>query len=319
MSDVTTATKGRKIPVLSISRKMIQFLSFFVINYAILGWIFKADFSLLDDYLRVLPFLHSAKSPWASGAGLLEYAFFTIATGRVPYLFVGIVGLLGLFSGRIFCGWVCPTGFMQDLFSGLTSGDQRVSLEVDTFLKKFKTFLLVVLIILFAFIAIFFNTDPDLYAQWVESLDSLAYNALEPISLSEYLFTTLPDVITNIVETQSLSDFFEQSGFRIFLFFLYLIIIALSIVYPRFYCKYMCPYAAAIRVFSNYSFLKLKRLPTRCPGRKECGICEQVCPMQVRVLEEPYGGFTGNGECTLCLDCITACPHDAIKWKFGFH
>ncbi|WP_371802891.1 4Fe-4S binding protein [Candidatus Lokiarchaeum ossiferum] len=318
MSEVTTATKNKKIPVISISRKIIQFLSFFVINYAILEWIFNADFSILDNYARVLPFLHSANSAWTQGAGLLEYSFYMIATGRIPYLFVGILGLLGLFSGRIFCGWVCPTGFMQDLFGGL-GGDNRLSLEADQFLKKVKSFFLIVLLFLFTLILIFFKTDPDLHQQWLESLGSMAYNALEPISMSEFLFVTLPNIITTAVDNGgSLTGIFGGT-FKTIIFVIYVLIIIASAVYPRFYCKYMCPYAATIKVFSNYSFLKLQRMPTRCPGRKECGVCEQICPMQIRILEEPFSGFTGDGECTLCLDCMQQCPHDAIKWKFGFN
>lgn len=318
MSEVTTATKMKKIPVISISRKIIQFLSFFVINYAILEWIFSADFSILDNYVRMLPFLHSAKSAWTAGAGLIEYSFFMIATGRIPYLFVGILGLLGLFSGRIFCGWVCPTGFMQDLFGGL-GGDHRLSLGTDRFLKKVKSFFLVVLLILFLFITFFFTYDPELYSQWIESLGSMAFNALEPVSMSEFLFVTIPRMVQTMVENGGGLTGVFGGTFKTIIFVLYILIIVASVFYPRFYCKYMCPYAAAIKVFSNYSFLKLQRMPTRCPGRKECGVCEQVCQMQVRVLEEPFGGFTGNGECTLCLDCMQQCPHDAIKWKFGFH
>ena len=91
----------------------------------------------------------------------------------------------------------------------------------------------------------------------------------------------------------------------------------MNVFWPRAYCKYLCPYAAAISFSARYSLVKLQRKPTRCPGRKECGVCEKVCPMQIRILDEDFSGFTGNGECTLCLECMEKCPHDAIKWRFG--
>jgi len=83
----------------------------------------------------------------------------------------------------------------------------------------------------------------------------------------------------------------------------------------------MCIYGAAASIFSEYSLLKLQRLPTRCVGRKACGACERACPMQIRILDEDYKGFTGEGECILCLRCMEACSeqdYDAIKFKFGF-
>ena len=56
----------------------------------------------------------------------------------------------------------------------------------------------------------------------------------------------------------------------------------------------MCPFGAIAAAVSDYSFLKLTRSPVRCVGRADCGICERVCPKQVRVLDEPYEFFTGK-------------------------
>ena len=78
----------------------------------------------------------------------------------------------------------------------------------------------------------------------------------------------------------------------------------------------MCPFGAIAAAVSDYSFLKLTRSPVRCVG-KACGICERVCPKQVRMLDEPYESFTGNGECNLCLRCKERCPHNAIGIRFG--
>ncbi|MHA1563332.1 MAG: 4Fe-4S binding protein, partial [Promethearchaeota archaeon] len=110
MVDQNLEKNSKRIPVIAISRKVIQVISFFLINYTALELIFAADFSLLENLFRVLPFLQSAKSSWTVGAGLLEYSFYTISEGKIPFFFVAVIALLGLFGGRIFCGWACPTG-----------------------------------------------------------------------------------------------------------------------------------------------------------------------------------------------------------------
>ncbi len=320
MSEVAVQPDRKPIRVLSITRKVIQFLSFMLINYTLIEFIFNADFSLLQDWLRVLPFLQAPESTWAAGAGLMEYIFHTIIDGKVPWFFLGLLGIFGIFSGRIFCGWFCPAGFVQDLFAGLAGKQsKRMKIDTDKAQKKFKFVLLVIWFGLFIPLGIFKNTNAEQFSTYSEALGSLVSKPLWPISLSEFLFVSFPEAVQSIYESASPGNLFtELSYIQIVLFFVYIIVLVISVFWPRFYCRVGCPFGAGISLFSRFSLLKLRRIPTRCPGRKECGVCEQVCPMQIRILDEPFGGFTGKGECTLCLECMEQCPHDAIKWKFGF-
>ncbi|MHA1776290.1 MAG: hypothetical protein DRO88_07635 [Promethearchaeia archaeon] len=319
MNASLSTEKSKGLPVIKISRTVIQFLSFFLVNYAILEFIFSTDFSAIKNFFQVLPFLQSADSAWTAGAGLLEYTFHTIINGKVPYLFLGLIGVFGLFTGRIFCGWVCPTGFIQDLLSGIANENNRFSMETDRALKKVKGFILIVLFALLIPLGFYYLNNPSNYADYSKALGIFATNPVGPFSFSEFFFVTFPDIIQSIVENASVEQLFTpENRVRTIIFFVYLIVLGFSIYYPRFYCKYLCPYGGAIKQVSKYSFLKLKRLPTRCPGRKECGICEQVCPMQVRILDESFDGFTGGGECILCLECYEKCPHNAIKFAKPF-
>jgi len=82
MVDQNLESKSKRIPVIAISRKVIQVISFFLINYAALELIFKADFSIIQNIFKVLPFLHSAQSSWTAGAGLYRlYPRFTLWVG----------------------------------------------------------------------------------------------------------------------------------------------------------------------------------------------------------------------------------------------
>ncbi len=270
----------------------------------------------LAIYFKYYPFYKQWEF-WTAGAGLLEYMFFQINNGIFPFLMLGLVGMFGLFSGRIFCGWVCPTGFISDLFSGLAGSNKRLSIKADKTMKKFKLLLLIVMFLLFLPLGFYEVYDPNNYANYSAALGNLLSNPVGPFSLSEFLFVSIPNLVKAGMNGLNFASFFNDNAGTITLFIIYCIIIAIIVYYPRFYCKYICPYAALVGIFSEYSFLRLSRLPTRCPGRKDCGKCETVCPMQIRILDEPYEGFTGGGECILCLDCMQSCPEDAIKWKFG--
>jgi polyferredoxin len=171
---------------------------------------------------------------------------------------------------------------------------------------------------MFVPLGIFFKTDFVRYFDYSEALGDLVNNPVSMFSLSEFLFATLPNAVKDTIDTQSLNHIFDKDEVgKGILFIVWCILLGINVFYPRFYCKYLCPYAAMAALFSENSLLKLQIDDARCVGRKNCGICEKVCPMQIRILDESSSGFTGEGECILCLECLEKCPYNAIRFKFG--
>jgi ferredoxin-type protein NapH len=50
----------------------------------------------------------------------------------------------------------------------------------------------------------------------------------------------------------------------------------------RAFCKYVCPVPVLQKITSRFSLLKVKIDPAKCV---DCGMCEKVCPMDVKLLE----------------------------------
>ena len=159
------------------------------------------------------------------------------------------------------------------------------------------------------------NTSVYFYLEYKNQIGLLAQKPVGFFSLSEFIFVYFPNMVREFWLTGNLLFFNDFGSFVIFAF--YIAIIAFSLWYPRFYCRYFCPYAGIASVISDYSFLKLARNPVKCVGRADCGICEKVCPKQIRILDEPFEFFTGKGECNFCMKCKEDCPYDAINVKFG--
>ncbi|MBA7518167.1 hypothetical protein ES705_10234 [subsurface metagenome] len=300
--------------LITITRRIIQIFAFLLINYIIIEAIFPINLLSLEGIIKALPILNSPRNPLSNGAGMLEYIFFSMAEGVFPFFLIAVLILILLFSNRFFCGWICPIGAIQDVCAAIPTKKKKVKLETHKNLLNIKyVFIIIITLIIFP-LGIAKNTNVLFYLDFKNQIGVFAQRPIGFFSLSEFIFVFLPDIILNIFLPAKF-DALEPGGYIII--GVYTLILVLSVWYPRLYCRYICPFAAVSSVITDYAFLKLSRNPVKCVGRSECGICEDVCPKQIRILDEPFEFFTGKGECNFCLECKEKCPYDAILIKFG--
>jgi len=75
-------------------------------------------------------------------------------------------------------------------------------------------------------------------------------------------------------------------------------------VTPRPFCRWVCPLGALWSPFNPVSYF---RLAVRQEACLRCNRCQEVCPMGIRVYEDPSSGL-----CIRCLECVRACPAGCI-------
>ncbi|MFX0000157.1 MAG: 4Fe-4S binding protein [Candidatus Hodarchaeota archaeon] len=302
--------------LITILRRIVQIFAFIIVNYVILELIFSINLIGLKGLLRVLPILNSPRNKLSNGTGILEIIFYSITAGIIPIFLIGILIIIILFTGRFFCGWICPIGTIQDACATIPTKKKTLKISRHKSLLKIKYVIVIFLVIIVIPLGFTSAANPTFYTEYRDNLGDLGTKPLSYFSLSEYIFVFFPKMFVEIFQTKSLAPIFSN----ILVFFIsifYLVIIVLSVWYPRVYCRYLCPFAAVSSLVSEYSFLKLSRSPVRCVGRTDCGICEKSCPKQIRLLDEPFEFFTGKGECNYCLKCKESCPYKAIDIKFG--
>jgi polyferredoxin len=98
----------------------------------------------------------------------------------------------------------------------------------------------------------------------------------------------------------------------------YTVGIALAIILKdnRAFCKYVCPITVFLKIFSSFSILKIKGDRAMCKG---CDKCTKVCPMDICIPEyTKTSRRVLSSECTMCLECLRACPNNALKISVGF-
>jgi polyferredoxin len=266
--------------------------------------------------LKVVPFLHSPRVGISNSTGILEAIFFLFTEGIIPFFLIGLLIIIILFTNRFFCGWICPIGTIQDACAAIPTNKRTLKLSTHKSFLKIKYVLVIFILILVVPLGVSAAVNLPFYIEYRANLGVFGTMPLSYFSLSEYIFVFFPNLIREILITRSIAPIFSNL-IVLFISIFYMAIIILSVWYPRIYCRYLCPYGAVASVISEYSFLKLSRSPVKCVGRADCGICENVCPKQIKILDEPFEFFTGKGECNYCLKCMEKCPYGAIDIKVG--
>ena len=82
------------------------------------------------------------------------------------------------------------------------------------------------------------------------------------------------------------------------------VIIILSVIIYRPFCKYICPLGAVYSLFQPISVFRYRVDQEACT---HCGACAKICKMQVDPSKSP-----NHMECIRCGQCIKVCPTSAI-------
>jgi len=193
------------------------------------------------------------------------------------YAIFGIIIGTSVLFGRMFCGYACPLGVMQEILSKINFKSDIKSQKENRFHFDFG-----------------FR-----YAKRVRWF-SLGFLFFVSIVLS---FSILPLI-------NPFSGFSYLKTFEIVVlvpFIALLIIGILSIFLYRPWCRFFCPFGAGSDFLARHSAIKYLRTKD-CTN---CGLCEKVCPTQEAAADSK------KGECYYCNRCIEICPHDAITFDLN--
>ena len=75
-----------------------------------------------------------------------------------------------------------------------------------------------------------------------------------------------------------------------------------SVVYDRFFRKYLCPMGGFLGAISRASIFKVRRAADTCTN---CKACDKACPVNVKVSEV---AVVNDAECINCNECVNVCP-----------
>jgi ferredoxin len=280
-----TSSALSKIRVIFSILALILFVSVFV------------DFRHLipDKYINILTFIQFIPS---------GFKFVTIGT-LVTTGFI-IILVLTLLTGRTYCSFLCPLGFLQDFISR-TGG--RIK-------KRFRRFgykrphtvlrygLLSITLVVTVLWGTYFLTLLDPYSifgrtmtYFVKPVVLIINNFLSGILGKFDIYTLVNTPVTK----------FPLLVYAIPGAFLLLVGI-MSLIKGRLYCNTICPVGTFLGLISKISFLRIKFDDSKC---SRCGRCSLVCKSScIDFLNKNVD----LSRCVGCFNCLKSCPDKALSY-----
>ncbi|NMB74468.1 MAG: 4Fe-4S binding protein [Myxococcales bacterium] len=242
----------------------------------------------------------------------------TVFTESFFWMSLPVVVLsFALMSGPFFCGWICPTGTLQEIMVILRENlgrlGARVRLRPGPATRNVLLFLFFAGFMLLVFwmgsTRQFYVEDSSLY--WGASLFLLLFLVLSGVVRDEAIrglraasFWII--VISALLRTTIVSPVhFAFADVRDPASALTtLVLMVASLFLARAWCRYICPWGYLMGLIHRRS-----RLRVQAEGEcRDCGVCARVC--RVGAIQ---AGRVRLDQCQFCLACVDRCPQGRMK------
>jgi ferredoxin-type protein NapH len=217
---------------------------------------------------------------WLSPAVPLQGASVGVLAGSL--IVFGVLFLQSLLLGRLFCGWACPAGGLQEVTALVRS--RRVNRRRINWIK-YLVWLPWLAAVVFLFIR----------AGGVKRVDPL-YLTWHGISVADWHAAIVALIVLVVLFVPAIA------------------------VGRRATCHTLCwmaPFMIAGRWIRDRFTWPALRLAVRQDRCTACGRCTDACPMSIGVTDLVQRGDLESTDCVLCGSCVDTCPRHVIRYSFS--
>lgn len=225
---------------------------------------------------------------------------------------LGILLVLSLFFGRIYCSIICPLGVFQDVLSwkirffGKKKKKSRFEYSKPQNILRYS--ILAVTIIVFVFDSSFLVLLFDPYS----TFGRISSQLFRPLAIwinngMAFVLSGMGNYTFYKVEQVS----FVPLAFAIALLFFAAVTI-MSWSKGRLYCNTICPIGTGLGLLSKISFFHITIEKSACT---HCGACEKQCKSQCIDSENMQ---IDDSRCVTCFNCLSSCKKGGVKYQSRF-
>ena len=200
--------------------------------------------------------------------GLFRAGEFSCTLGPLNLSILIGVLALALIAKKAFCGWACPIGFLGELGS--------------------------------RFMGLFWRRRPQPSKDVNNGLKLLRYVVL--VIALYFTYRTGELILRGYDPFFLLFSGFGHGALGTVSWVVLGALVVGALVIPMFFCRYLCPLGATFDPFSRLGLIKIVRNESTCTS---CNLCQKRCPQNLA----PQSVIKlRDRDCTLCLECVDACP-----------
>jgi len=226
----------------------------------------------------------------------------------VNLIVIGILLLLSLLFGRIYCSSICPLGVLQDVLSWKSrffrKKNKKIRYDYSAPKNILRYSILVLTVVVFIFGSSFLVILLDPYSTFGRIVSQL----FRPLAIWGNNF------LANILSGMGNYTFYkvEQISFVPLAFGIalvsFLVVSQMSWFKGRSYCNTICPVGTSLGLLSKISMFHISMDESTCT---RCGACEKNCKSQCIDSDSMK---VDNSRCVSCFNCLSACKKNGIHY-----
>ncbi|MCH5307317.1 MAG: 4Fe-4S binding protein [Prevotella sp.] len=217
---------------------------------------------------------------------------------------IGVLVVLTLLFGRIYCSVICPLGVLQDIFGWL---GKKAKKNRYTYSKALSWLRYGVMVLAIGCWFLGIASIVQLLAPY-SAFGCIATNLLQPLWMAGN------NMLASIAAYYDSYAFYHTDIWMRALPSLVIAIITLLVLAilawrnGRTYCNTICPVGTLLALLSRFSWLKIQFDKSKC---KNCSMCTKNCKSSCINYKTHTVDYS---RCVVCGNCIASCKYGALKF-----
>ncbi|HRU38938.1 MAG TPA: 4Fe-4S binding protein, partial [Candidatus Goldiibacteriota bacterium] len=233
----------------------------------------------------------------------LEFTVTFLAGGGAGFI---IILVLTLLFGRVYCSFLCPLGFLQDVIirmkSKIRSPGSGVKYMKSPAVMHYAVTAAVIVMLALGSSALLGALDPFAnFGRMTVNLLKPLYAKLNNLLVVLFSYTGVHPLSPVKLHAASPHAMVFTAGFLA-------LIALLSLWKGRLYCNTLCPAGGILSLASRKTAYKLVFEEGKC---NSCGMCEAACKANCIDAEKRKVDMS---RCVMCFNCLSACKKGAIDY-----